>query len=659
MAEVYYTSAIKKMGKIFNDDIYTPLPKTVNLQNELLSNSNYTVILTSVNWPKGYKHVRLFNNLEELLARLRKNKIHEYNNSTPIDIAQGYYDAECEYSIIDTMNQCNYIAFCTKPGGSLYARDWFFCFVNRIQWLSTNSCRMYYTIDVFQTLIFNIFFPATYVLREHIYKSSDGPMYSSFCSEALETGNVIARSYSNKTWGVGDDISGGYFNALPLKADFPNASTKQCKFQGWPKYASCILVTSLGHTNVPGKTTPNYYNEITEKLYKKIDITDVNLQLIKESDYKIASQTNNSMPLGLEYWNCKTPGVLTGLIDSINEIGQGSALVTAYMAFNANAEWSISSPTNFTGIQSNYSYTPKNKILLGYPYNFIKVDTRNGQEMILKYELGLNNSIKLATAFYNIPSMGIILFPEYYNNLTFNFDSGILVTNFPTYAIQNDIYSAWMAQQQPIINANTEILNRNNTTAVKWGFSNFLNNSYSNAGNATIGIGASLLSENPIGALSGLNNFSANTMNNITSFGQLMDNVSNSLENMYTSANAQIEAHSLIPNTVIGQANNNYMNLCTNTMGFNIYKMQITAEKAEQLDSYFNQLGYKVNKIKQPFLNSRKYWNYVQTIGCNVNTKTFAGANKFSLLQEFNNIFDMGVTLWHTDDIGNYSLDNV
>ena len=84
-----------------------------------------------------------------------------------------------------------------------------------------------------------------------------------------------------------------------------------------------------------------------------------------------------------------------------------------------------------------------------------------------------------------------------------------------------------------------------------------------------------------------------------------------------------------------------------------VIKKQIKPEYRIILENFFNMFGYKVNLVKTPNFHTRKYWNYVQTANCNI-TGNFNNND----LQELKAIFDGGITFWHTDDVGNYSLKN-
>ena len=87
--------------------------------------------------------------------------------------------------------------------------------------------------------------------------------------------------------------------------------------------------------------------------------------------------------------------------------------------------------------------------------------------------------------------------------------------------------------------------------------------------------------------------------------------------------------------------------------GIYVIKKQITEEYRKKLTDFFKMFGYKVNEVKIPNFHTRQNWNYVQTSSCNI-TGNFNNED----LNELKSVFDNGITLWHTDDVGNYSLGN-
>ena len=81
--------------------------------------------------------------------------------------------------------------------------------------------------------------------------------------------------------------------------------------------------------------------------------------------------------------------------------------------------------------------------------------------------------------------------------------------------------------------------------------------------------------------------------------------------------------------------------------------MSIKAQQAKVIDDYFTRYGYKVNSLKVPNYNTRPFWNYIQTIDPNI-----TGSIPFNDIVKIKNIYEKGITFWHTNDIGDYSKDN-
>lgn len=116
---------------------------------------------------------------------------------------------------------------------------------------------------------------------------------------------------------------------------------------------------------------------------------------------------------------------------------------------------------------------------------------------------------------------------------------------------------------------------------------------------------------------------------------------------------AALSKQTRTPNTARGGMNSttSLVNLGSYTMGFRKYTCR--AEIAKQIDDYYNVYGYLVSENKVPNITGRSSWNYVKTNGASVTGKVPA-----NVLKNINALFDRGITFWHTDDVGNYALDN-
>ena len=64
--------------------------------------------------------------------------------------------------------------------------------------------------------------------------------------------------------------------------------------------------------------------------------------------------------------------------------------------------------------------------------------------------------------------------------------------------------------------------------------------------------------------------------------------------------------------------------------------------------------GYKTNTVKIPNINNRPNWNYIKTIGANIEGFIPQGD-----LSEIISLFDNGITLWHnSSNFLDYSVNN-
>ncbi len=72
------------------------------------------------------------------------------------------------------------------------------------------------------------------------------------------------------------------------------------------------------------------------------------------------------------------------------------------------------------------------------------------------------------------------------------------------------------------------------------------------------------------------------------------------------------------------------------------YRMGITSEYAQVIDSFLSTYGYKLNKFNVHNITGRTNWNYVKTIDFNIN-----GYIPQKDCVEIKNMFNAGVTFWH------------
>ena len=87
--------------------------------------------------------------------------------------------------------------------------------------------------------------------------------------------------------------------------------------------------------------------------------------------------------------------------------------------------------------------------------------------------------------------------------------------------------------------------------------------------------------------------------------------------------------------------------------GYYYATKRIMPEFAKIIDDYFSMYGYEVDSVKIPEIFSRQSWNFVKC--ANSDNRGNAPMEFISLI---NDIFNSGITFWHTWNIGDYSLNN-
>ena len=204
----------------------------------------------------------------------------------------------------------------------------------------------------------------------------------------------------------------------------------------------------------------------------------------------------------------------------------------------------------------------------------------------------------------------------------------MVMGNFPQCAFQSDTYRAWYAQNQnTIIAAQNAVYDKYHVQEEGIYKSIFTN------------LASSVVTGDGIGGLLGTD--------------QQFNAMQVALNNELKIQMAQRQDKQILPPTIHGKVMNSNINAAYNMNKFDFYCMSIRGQYARMIDDYWTAYGYPINRIQMPNIDSRSSWNYIKTNGC-----TLSGAVDLAQLATLRAIFDRGVTVWHTDDVGNYSLTN-
>jgi len=268
-------------------------------------------------------------------------------------------------------------------------------------------------------------------------------------------------------------------------------------------------------------------------------------------------------------------------------------------------------------------YSPKNKKLLCYPYNFAYCTNNEGTHAVYRYERFTSADMPFSVSGSLNPGGGIHLTPKMYDGLLSNYNAGMNLTGFPTCAWNSDSYKLWLAQNQG-----------QNTLG-------YLTGALKIAGGVGAAIGSGLLATTGVGAVPGIAGATAGISTAVSGAQQIAGML------------AQNHDKDVVP----PQANGSYsssVNITDNQLGFTFYYKSVTYETARILDDYFTMYGYRLNRVQKPNLKARPNFTYIKTVGCNLKGD-FCNAD----LTQIQSIFDKGVTFWvNGDRIADYSQTN-
>lgn len=448
---------------------------------------------------------------------------------------------------IDEIIDCNYLFY--KNTG--FTNKWYFCFITNMEYVNENCTLITFETDCYQTWLFQIEYKQSFVEREHV---NDDTIGLHTVPENLE---------------LGEYISNGFVRDNELE-------------------------------------TLVYVIQTTEWV---------------NGDKPLATNYGGVFGAGGAYI-CDNIHQVVNIIKALDDAGKGDAVQNVYVVPKKVVD-DTSTDLQYSGQNSPVTYnievdkqttlngyTPINKKLLTYPYNYLILDNNNGTSNILQYEMFSTDKCNFEVA--GVPTLGgsIKCVPLNYKGESRYQQEGIMAGKFPTCSWVNDLYTNWITQNS--VNIGLGVASAGLTIAGGIGM-------MATGGGAVAGAGT------------------------VVSGGMA---IANQL--------GQIYEHSLVPNSAKGNINGGDINTCYQMNKFYFIKMSIKEEYARIIDNYFSMFGYKINRVKVPNITGRSNWNYVKTINCN-----FDGNIPQTDLNIIRAMFDNGTTLWHNPStIYDYSNSN-
>lgn len=506
-----------------------------------------------------YLHTIWFDDSSAQLAYFQSKAVKTFTNYS-------YVRKSWSLKVESTLEQArswNYLFFRNGTG------KWYYYFITNVEYVNDHTVELFLEMDVMQTYLHEYTLHKCFVEREH--SATDG-VGDNILEEGLEVGEYITNEKTN--------------------VDMQEL---------------CVVVLStVDLTKLTAQST--------ETIPAVGAMYDGVYSGLHAYSYPVGDEVSvNSFGLTFRY---------------LDNLGASDAIIAMWMypknLLNTNdVEGSLFNDVTGCGtlsylIERNSSvdgYTPRNKKLLTYPYNFMYVSNNAGGGATYHYEkFGDPSTCQLRIAGCLSPEGSTKLYPISYKDVIVNYDEGIIGASYPTCAWNQDVYKLWLAQNQ----------NKQNVQMLT-------------AGASIVGGTAMLLGGIATGGASAL-----------AGAGMLAGGVSSVANMLAERADREIQPP---------QSKGSYsagLNVATEHQTFTIMKKSVDAYHAKILDQFFDLYGYKTHLVKVPNRKVRKNWTYTKTIGCHV-----SGNLCNEDLRKIQSIYDNGVTFWvNGDSIGDYGLSN-
>lgn len=579
-------------------------------------------ILIGVPFQSDYKHTRWFDTDTA-------QRTYFQNKSAIHTIAQANFQRSHGRTFvkvnkpIEGLRSANYMMFQNAE----YNNKWFYAFVTELEYVNAQVTNVHFQLDVFQTWRFEVQFKPSYIIREHcpLWNSDGSPVINT-----VDEGLAYGTEYDNIST-VQFAPNGGYKWLVIVSKEPIHGDKKEVTptIIGTPQPLSYYITPFKDDDMTPTVLLPDGEGDpitpptqVLKQLYKSESAVN-NVVSMYVTDY-------TGIPCTYKGGSGDNPDVIT-FPDNGNEIKSvvfpDTSIYTLYV--EKVIDFGVINYEAFPDKYSSFKKDDESKLLM-YPYVQIVMDDFKGNRVIYKpeYVTGTNFNINVKGSLgtsnkvsYNVPD---------YNHsendgqrgLTSN-ESALINNNASDVPIINDYLTAYLQGNRNSI--------ENQKNSIVW------NGIFGALGSVAGGV--SSVGQGSLGGVIG------NGMNLVQGGGNTALQLQGIQAKQMDIAN--------IPPQIVKMGSNTSYDYGNNYNGVFIMKKQIKPEYRRILSDFFNMYGYKVNKVKTPNFHTRRYWNYVQTASCNV-----TGNLNNEDLVEFKSVLDSGITFWHTDDIGNYSLKN-
>ena len=484
-------------------------------------------------------------------------------------------------ALIDDILEYNYVIY----RNTAYSDKWFYAYITRMEYSSDQVTNIYIKTDVWQTWQFDLTYKPVLIDREHQNTDVAG---DNLLPEGLELGELVT---NGNVENFGDSSS---FCVVVEVAQVENQGESATLEYWWQDRPSSHDITPKLNDIFRG-TTPLVFGltgstwegddgiDRIRKLYDYAGLGDaiVNIYMLPQSMVNGYWEINLSASRG--------SNTITMYRIPVPKKIEGVTILTSK---------TITRPTSVDG------YIPKNKKVLTAPYCYFNISNNAGTSLPYHYE-DFSSTIQFSVEGTFGVSGNVKAIPIGYKNISSSengLDYSISGPKYPICSWKSDSYTNWLTQNA--VNMQSQ-----------W-TSGLIGNTLSTIGGgiATGGIGFA---------------------GGVIQTGASLIALARDQHLAKTRAN-------LVPDQVHGNLNAGDIVWSKYKSPFTYLPMSIKAQFARCIDEYFDQYGYKCNRVKLPNITGRRNWNFVKTVGCYIEADIPQDD-----LQEIKSMFDRGITFWH------------
>lgn len=561
-----------------------------------------------------YKHTLYFNSVADQNSYFRSKGFKEFHSVSYQRERRNVITLEVPATDVYA---CNYLMF----RNTSYGEKWFFAFVNGVEYVNDSVTDIYYTLDMMQTWMFEYTLKQCMVEREH---SATDEIFKNTKPENIGYGELVCGRV--RSFLLSEDLLKDFACVFTSEAYAGDLDTKPFIMYG----QFCPVYGYIGNATVVNNLIKDFVDRGKQDAVLSVTAGNALMALGTSQDYdKYINQMPSTVPQ--KQLQCDCYGVASKIID-----GQEK-----YKDCLPNG------------------YKPRNKKLFGYPYNQIWISNNQGTVNEYRYEdfkLDDNGQFYFMVAGSGVGTPECVLYPMYYRGAQVFYDHAIALSGYPTIPWLGDTYKAYMAmnRNQLMVQSGSELFGYLANVASSFlGGATTVNNAadmlqaakYDAANRGSYPKEVSQVTKTGLRqqALGG----------SLSALGTSISGGANLLTQMYTRL-AHLKDISNIPPNVSGLAGAGSVTYGMDRFDFTKYDMCVKPEYAEIVDKFFDMYGYNTTTVKIPNTHSRPHWNYVKTIGCEI--QGFLPQEAANVIKA---VFDNGVTFWKNgDEVGNYTLDN-